>query len=131
MFEAWHLRQQQVQADEEQIRRQLRSLTAEQRLAFYKVYTPHLKDPDTYASLNWLFIAGAHHFYLGKWLLGCLDFGIMALGIFMLFVLPTVGLSLIVLVTVIEVPALFRSQTIVAHYNNRLALRTLASILSF
>ena len=131
MFEAWHLRQQQVQADEEQIRRHLRSLTAEQRLAFYKVYTPYLKDPDTYASLNWLFIAGVHHFYLGKWLLGCLDLGIMVLGIFMLFVLPTVGLSLIILVTVIEVPALFRSQTIVAHYNNQIALRALASISSF
>ena len=129
MFEAWHLRQQQVHDDEEALRQLLRALPDTQRKSFYKRYSPKLKDPDTYAALNWFFIAGLHNFYLGQWLLGLADLCLMLLGVVLLFLAePYVGIAVIGLVILIELPALFRSQIIVANYNNQLGFRTLQSL---
>lgn len=128
MFEAWTLKSDQVIEQEEALRQALRSLSDEQRHAFYKVYNPQIKDPDTYATLNWCFVAGLHNFYLKQWAAGLFDLLLMLVGIVMLAVFWPLGVALLILVTVIELPALFRSQIIVADYNNKLGWQLLRSI---
>ncbi|MBM6550911.1 hypothetical protein [Marinomonas ostreistagni] len=125
MFEAWTVRQAQVSAEEEHIRHTLQQMPDAQRLAFYQRYQPAIKDPDTYAALNWFFVAGLHNFYVGQWLAGLFDLVLMLLGVGLLFVAPAIGIALLVLVALIELPTLLRSQVIVAHLNNQIALRLL------
>lgn len=120
MFEAWTLREAEVAAREERLRIALRALGDEQRLAFYRDYNPRLKDPDTYATLNWLMLTGLHHFYLGKLGRGLLNLGIMVAGILLLFLLTPLGIAVLVFILVMELPALFRSQVIVADHNTRM-----------
>lgn len=127
MFEAWSLRQASVQQQEERIRQRVQRLSDPQRRHFYQTYQQRLKDPDTYAALNWCCVAGLHNFYLGQWLAGLFDLSLMLLGILCLFFAPLIGIGLLVLVTVIELPALFRSQIIIAHVNNQTALAILRS----
>ena len=55
-----------LEAKEEQLRTLVADLTPEQRKRFYVEQTKQLKDPDTYAALNWLFLGGFHHLYLRK-----------------------------------------------------------------
>ncbi|WP_417505108.1 hypothetical protein [Marinomonas gallaica] len=125
MFEAWHLRSEKVTEQDEALRLALRNLSDEQRGLFYKQYTTQLKDPDTYATLNWFFISGLHNFYLKEWLAGALDLLLMLIGCLLLFIIPLLGVALLILVSLIELPALFRSQIIVADYNNKLGWRLL------
>jgi len=40
---------------------------------FYSNIQDKIKDPDTYAVLNWLFISGLHHFYLKKNIQGSIN----------------------------------------------------------
>ena len=78
--------------------------------------------------LNWLFMAGLHHFYLGKFAAGAANLGLMLAGLALLFVLPWLGGALVGLVLLSEVPALFRSQTIAADHNTRLGEVTLREL---
>lgn len=108
-----------IEQDEERIRKMVRELPDDKRLWFFREAEKQLKDPDTYATLNFLFIAGLHHFYLGKWVRGFINLGIFLAGAVMLFTsLSGVGLLLLIAVTVIELKALFQSQTVVQDYNN-------------
>lgn len=75
-----------------------------------------IKDPDTYAVLNWFFVAGLHHFYLANYPRGVVNLTLMLIG---LLWIESVGLLLILLVFLIELPQLFKSQQIVHAYNNR------------
>lgn len=128
MFEAWTLRAEAVKDEEEALREKIRQLDDKQRQQFYGAYNKQLKDPDTYAVLNWLFLAGLHHFYLGRWARGMINLLLMLGGIAMLFFIPPLGMLMILLVLVIELPALFRSQVIVADFNNQLAQGLLGEI---
>lgn len=58
------LTSEQVLEIKERLRKCVGALPDDKRLAFYKKVEQRLKDPDTYAALNYLFIAGLHHFYL-------------------------------------------------------------------
>jgi TM2 domain-containing membrane protein YozV len=88
-----------------------------------------VKDPDTYAALNWLFLAGLHHFYLGRTGRGLVNLGVFAAGVAaIVFGAWVVGLVLILGVTAIELPALFRAERIVMDYNNRLTERLLREV---
>lgn len=108
-----------IQEDEERIRKLVRELTDEKRLQFFKQTEKDLKDPDTYATLNFLFIAGLHHFYLGKWLRGLINFTVFLLGAILLFSPAVVmGAFLLLAITIIELNALFNSQILVQEYNN-------------
>jgi len=105
--------------EEERLRKLIRALPDDKRFAFYKEAEKQLKDPDTYAALNYLFIAGLHHFYLGKWIRGLFNITVFLAGTVMLFTpLAIVGVLLIIIITVIELYALFKSQAIVQAYNN-------------
>jgi len=115
------LKQEEVDAEEESLRKAIRELPEQQRAEFYRQAGKAVKDPDTYATLNWFFIAGLHHFYLGRWQLGLLDLGalLIAIGCFSAGLIRE-GVVLLVIVYSWELWQLFRSQIIVQDWNNRL-----------
>lgn len=119
------LSQREVDAEEERLRELARALPDAQRKLFYQEVKQKLRDPDTYAVLNWFFLAGLHHFYLGKWLRGIFNLAVFVAGIVLLFIQPWPGIALIVLVSVWELWALFRAQIIVQDWNNKLYLELL------
>lgn len=108
-----------VKQHEEALRLQVRQLDEPQRKQFYHQFNQQMKDPDTYAVLNYLFLAGLHHFYLGKMARGWLNFFVFGLGVLLLIV-GWFGWVLIVAITLIELKALFQSEAIVGDHNNRL-----------
>jgi TM2 domain-containing membrane protein YozV len=113
-----------LRQDEEDIRKRVRELPDAVRLEFFEATEKKLKDPDTYAALNYAFIAGLHHFYLGKFLHGFMNIGIYTAGIVMLFIgMAATGVSLILAISILEIFQLFRSQRIVHAYNNKIMLR--------
>jgi TM2 domain-containing membrane protein YozV len=115
------LTSEQVLETEERLRKCVRELPDDKRLAFFKEAEQRLKDPDTYATLNYLFIAGLHHFYLGKWARGLLNITVFLSGVVMLFTpLTIIGILLIAVITAVELYALFKAQVIVQAHNNRI-----------
>jgi len=115
------LNQQDVNAEDEKLQQEAKQLSDEQRQQLFSSFKLKLKDPDTYAALNWFFMVGLHHFYLGKWLRGFINIGVVLLGIVLLFT-PVfwLGVIMILVISVEEVWSLFRSQVIVQDWNNKL-----------
>ncbi|SFE28730.1 TM2 domain-containing protein [Nitrosomonas sp. Nm166] len=108
-----------VQEDEECIRKLVRELPDDKRLIFFKQTEKNLKDPDTYATLNFLFIAGLHHFYLGKWIRGLINISIFLTGVFFVFAgFVGIGILILIAISAVELKALFKAQLIVQDYNN-------------
>lgn len=130
MFEAYTLREEDVKQQTEALRRKVESLSSEQRSRYFSQYSKLVKDPDTYATLNWFFLAGLHHFYLGNVLQGILNLGVMLIGVALCFVMPVIGASLIALIFLIELPALFRSQIISDYDNNQRGLHLVEQIIA-
>lgn len=106
-----------LNAQEEQLRAKVNALPTEQRKQFYQLQKHHIKDPDTYAVLNWFFAAGLHHFYLGKFQRGAVNLTLMLIGLLTIY---SFGILLIIIVLLIELPQLFKSQRIVHQYNNHI-----------
>ena len=120
MIEAWTLRKDRLQEQDESFRQKLRDLSDEERASFYRIYNKKLRDPDTYAVLNWLFLTGMHHAYLGRWVRALINISVMVGGIILLFSENAqIGFWMIVAILAIEIPALFRSQIIVEDFNLR------------
>lgn len=112
-------KKQAIQDEEERIRKLVRELPDDKRLQFFQQVEKDLKDPDTYATLNFLFIAGLHHFYLGKWFRGLVNFSIFLLGGILLFTPAVIlGVFLLLAITIVELMALFNAQIVVQEYNN-------------
>ncbi len=110
-----------VSQHEEALRQQVRQLDEPQRKQFYHQFNQQMKDPDTYAVLNYLFLAGLHHFYLGKMARGWGNLLIFGLGLLLMIIgLAWIGVAIIVLISLIELKALFQSERIVTDHNNRL-----------
>lgn len=128
MWEAWTLKRDIVTMEEEKLRTAVRELSAEGRTEYYKLCNEALKDPDTYAALNWFFLGGLHHFYLKKYARGAVNLILMVVGFLALLTLPFLGVAIILGVIIMELPALFRSQIVVADYNNRLGHSILRSL---
>jgi TM2 domain-containing membrane protein YozV len=109
-----------VERQEEALRKEIMMLSDESRVIFYSAVKKKLKDPDTYAALNWFFVAGLHHFYLGKWIRGLFDLITFILGVGLIIAGHVdVGLALVVIISIIELWALFRSQIIIQDWNNQ------------
>jgi len=121
-----------LRQEEEQLREQITQLNSEQKKSYYALEVAQVKDPDTYAALNWAFLAGLHHFYLGKWQRGLLNLVLMLIGaLFYLSQLPPLlGAGVILLVFIIELPQLFNSQQIIHQYNNGVMKRLLKQVSS-
>lgn len=110
-----------IDAEEDRLRTAAAGLPDRERAAFYREARRRLRDPDTYAVLNWFFMVGLHHFYLGRHGRGLLDIGLVAAGIgFMVAGHVLLGLGLVLVVFILELQALFRSQVIVQSWNNRI-----------
>lgn len=108
-----------LKQEEESLRNEISQLTDDQRRDVYQYLDIHLKNPDTYAALNYFFICGLHHYYLKKWKRGTINIIIMLMGIILFFTpLSWLGLLLIIGISLVEIPQLFQSQRIVYQYNN-------------
>ncbi len=127
MFEALQLRKDDVHQHEEALRGRIGKLAAPERKAFYERVARETKDPDTYAVLNYFFMAGLHHMYLGKYRRGLINLLLVVIGIGLVIdAKPNIGVVLIVAILLVELPALFRSEVIVNHHNNQLSEKILA-----
>lgn len=101
------------------------ALPAEQRQLYYERSTEAFKDPDTYATLAYLFIAGLHHFYLNRWDRGLLDLSFNLGGLALIgygvirdqLASVVLGVGIVVAIAISELSYLFRSQQIVKRYN--------------
>lgn len=110
-----------VQRKEDSIRTLVRELPDDGRLKFFKETEKKLKDPDTYATLNYVFIAGLHHFYLGKWGHGLINIVVFWVSVRLLFTdYAGIGVIVIIALSIFELYELFNSQTIVQKHNNNL-----------
>lgn len=117
----------QLRLEENQLRAQVAALSVSQKRRYYAQELQHIKDPDTYAALNWVFVAGLHHFYLGKWQKGLINLTLMFSGVLLYLssVFALLGAVLILFVFIIELPQLFNSENVINNYNNRLMERLL------
>ncbi|CAE6965714.1 hypothetical protein ACOMICROBIO_NCLOACGD_05440 [Vibrio sp. B1ASS3] len=111
----------QLEKQEELLRSQVNSLPEHQKKEFYERQSKNLKDPDTYATLNWFFLGGFHHCYLGKYALFALELILLIVSI-VGFVLghPSAFLILALLI-IYELPQLFFSQKIARQHNYQLS----------
>ena len=115
------LSQQKVDENEEELRVAIQNLSDKNRRIFYKSVKKKVKDPDTYAALNWFFITGIHHFYLGRWIMGFVDLIVLIIGIvLMLSGEIEIGFIVIIIISITEFWALFRAQLIVQDWNNKI-----------
>ena len=74
-----------IEEREENIRERIKNISGDQRVLYYNEVNKRIKDPDTYATLNYFFIVGVHHFYLGKWIRGSLNIFFCVIGIYFIF----------------------------------------------
>ena len=118
-----------VNQEEERIRESVSRLSIDDIKVFYEKTSRQIKDPDTYQTLNYIFICGLHHFYIGKYLRGLTNLLSFIIGIVLLFLgYFKTGILLIVIVFVIELYELFRSNVIIKDYNNKLMNKTLLEV---
>lgn len=124
------LEQEKVDLVEESLRIKIRELDDEKRKLFFLKVKKKIKDPDTYAVLNWFFLAGLHHFYLGKILRGTVNLIVFLIGILFFFIGQIeLGIFLICFILIVELWALFRSQIIIQDWNNKVYEETLSEVL--
>ncbi len=118
-----------VKQHEEALRLQVRQLDDARRKQFYHQFNQQMKDPDTYAVLNYLFLAGLHHFYLGKAMRGWINLSVFAFGLLLIAVgLGWFGAGVILVISLIELKALFQSEIVVTDHNNRIMENLLSEI---
>lgn len=116
-------------AEEERQRDAVAALPPAQRKAYHAEFGRRLRDPDTYAALNWSLMFGIHHLYLRRWLRFALDLLVSALGVALLLTGNIVlGGLVLAIMAVWELVDLARSQSTVRAYNNRIAAKILAEL---
>ncbi len=122
------LRREEVEFREEHLRLRIRELPDDLKQLYFRQANSRIKDPDTYAVLNYLGIAGLHYFYVGLWSRGFLNLGIFIGGLLLLGIgLTTMtatcavaGFMALAAVLLFELPALFNSQVVIQDHNNRI-----------
>ena len=117
-----------IENQEEFLREEINKLDDEKRKLFFTKVEKEIKDPDTYASLNFLFLTGVHHFYLEKWLKGSINLSLFIFGLVLLFGSTFsygIGLGIILSILILELNELFKSQIIVQNYNNKVLEKNL------
>ena len=111
----------QLEKNEDLLRSQVNSLPDDQKKEFYKRQSRRLKDPDTYATLNWFFLGGFHHCYLGKYSLFALELTLLTVSIVGLILGHSSALLILALLVIYELPQLFFSQKIARQHNYKLS----------
>ena len=112
--------QEEVDKEEEFLRTRVNKLNDSDRKSFFSKVKKRIKDPDTYATLNWFFVTGLHHFYLEKWIRGIFNLAVFILGVILIFMSIQIGWFFILFIFIIELWALFRSQIIIQDWNNKI-----------
>ena len=109
-----------LKQESDTLRRRVTQLPPDARRAYYAEEAKLIKDPDTYAVLNYFFVFGLHHFYIGKFFTGliCLILYIVGMLTFLVG-----GWIIILLLALFDLPQLFFSQRIVHKHNNTIARR--------
>jgi TM2 domain-containing membrane protein YozV len=122
--------QEEVDKEESDLRDKISELSNDNKKIFYEKIEKELRDPDTYAVLNWLFIGGIHHFYLKKWLNGSINIIIFLVGTVLLFsdndMVFGAAVGMLFSLFVIELIQLFKSQLILQDYNNQVTKKLLS-----
>ncbi len=114
---------------EEALRCEIQDLSNENKKIFYSKVEDKIKDPDTYAVLNWIFLSGLHHFYLKKWTKGIINLSLFVISILLLFSAYTYwGIGILVALFIVELRELFQSQIIVLDYNNKMMEKVLQGL---
>ncbi len=113
----WFEPMEQLEKNEELLRKQVSLLPEPQRKEFYKRQSEALKDPDTYAALNWLFLGGFHHCYLGKYTLFAVELILLSVSIIGFILGHPSALLILILLVAYELPQLFFSQKIARQHN--------------
>ena len=110
---------QDIEQAEDALREQINALPEVKKKAFYQAQTLELKDPDTYATLNYFLVGGFHHFYLGNLRTFAIEFGLLVLSVLVLIFANDVvfydlplGLYFIIALSLYELPQLFFAQKI-------------------
>lgn len=118
--------------EETDLRARIRNLNETQKARYLALEQPLLKDPDTYLRLNWLFLTGAHHFYLQRWFRGLLNLTLSLSGLTFLFILDEryYGALLLISAAIIDIPQLLNARHIVRSYNNRVISHCLHQVSS-
>lgn len=107
--------------EESDLRQQIAALSTAEQERYHRFAAASLKSPATYALLNWLFLLGAHHFYLRRWLRGVINLTLTLIGVYLLITQDArlyAGV-LFLAVAIIEVPQLLNYEHIVHAFNNR------------
>lgn len=121
-----------LKEEEALLKGKVSELTIAQKRHYYALAFEQVRDHNTYAKLNLIFLFGLHHFYLGKWQRGCINLGLILLSSTLLFSqhLVWLGITFMVLIAAIELPQLFYSQKIIYTYNNQLIKDLLKQVTS-
>jgi putative component of membrane protein insertase Oxa1/YidC/SpoIIIJ protein YidD len=124
------LNNEEVEVEEDRLREEINKLPDDYRKEYYKTVKKQIKDPDTYAVLNYSLFVGLHHFYLGRWFRALTDIFCLLLGIVLLFNETSLvsGVLIIGIITAVELYELFRSQLIVQHNNNLIMQKILKDL---
>lgn len=124
------LNQESVEQQEDDIRQAIQTLPDACRVEYYQRIKRKIKDPDTYAVLNFFLFIGLHNFYLGRWGRALCTLLSGLVGLLLLFDTSTLflGILIIVAVLVMELRDLFRAQLIVQHHNNTIMSEMLKAV---
>lgn len=114
-----------LKQQEDDLRQHIALLDKETKKAYYRLEEKRVKDPDTYAVLNYFFVAGLHHFYLGETVKGLVNVALMLAGI---MTIEYYGWVLILGVIIFELPQLFNSEKIILAHNNQVIIDTLSEL---
>lgn len=107
--------------EESDLRQQIAALSTAEQERYHRLAAASLKNPDTYAMLNWLFLLGIHHFYLHRWLRGVINLILTSVALYLLITQDARAYAgvLLLAVAIIEVPQLLNYEHIVHAFNNR------------
>lgn len=108
---------QELKTQEALLRDQVNGLTPSQKKRYFAEQTRQLKDPDTYAVLNWAFLGGFHHLYLRKYRLFIVECTLLVIAIIGLVMSQPYFALILVGLVLFELPQLFWAQKIARQYN--------------
>jgi hypothetical protein len=114
-----------ISIGEDRLRSEVIKLNDSDRLKFYRELSKQLKDPDTYAALNYVFFLGIHHAYLGRWLAFFIHTACIVVVIIAFMKGNPIAASILFFLVVYDLYELFLSQRIVAEANNRITANLL------
>lgn len=107
--------------EETDLREQVALLSETQRQQYASFEKAALKNPSTYAILNWFFLLGLHHFYLHRWVRGMINLALTLASLYLIVIMDnrTSGGAVLLAVAIIEIPQLLNYEHLVHAFNIR------------